>query len=146
MSKNHQTAALLIEVLADTYALYLKTQNFHWNVEGQNFYALHKLFEKQYEELEDAVDTIAERIRALGEKAPASFSAFQKITNIQEGNIHAKSEEMLQALANDHQYLSEKLKKVLAIADEIGDIGTATILEDRIEDHEKAHWMLKASL
>lgn len=146
MNRNHPSANALCEILADTYALYLKTQNFHWNVEGPHFRELHKLFEGQYEELAEAIDSIAERIRALGHKAPASFSAYQKISHIQEGDAHAKSDEMLRALANDHQHLSEHLKKARAIADEVSDVGTISLLEDRVLEHDKAAWMLNASL
>ncbi len=146
MNKNNQCVSSLNEILANTYAIYLKTQNFHWNIEGPHFYALHKLFEEQYEELAEAVDTIAERIRSLGHKAPASFNAYQQLSNIQEGNIHAKTQEMLQTLANDHLSLCEQLKKAHALADEVSDIGTASLIEDRIRAHDKAHWMLISSL
>ncbi len=146
MNKNHSVANALCEFLADTYALYLKTQNFHWNVEGPNFPALHKLFESQYEELAAAIDTIAERIRAIGEKTPAAFSIYQKTTTIKEGDINASEEEMVQALADDHTYLSEQAKKVHSLADDSSDIGTAAFLEDRIREHDKTAWMLNASL
>lgn len=136
---------LLNEILADTYALYVKTQNFHWNVTGENFSALHLFFEGQYEELAEAVDVIAERIRALDHKVPAGFNAFQKITNIKEGNPDTKASAMLQELAEDHQYLCKKLKKAHEVADETSDIGTVALIEDRIREHEKAHWMLQAS-
>lgn len=144
MSNN--TITTLSEILADTYALSLKTQNFHWNVTSPCFKMLHSLFEEQYDELADAVDTIAERIRALGHKAPASFSAFQKLTQIKEGDVDAKAADMVRLLAEDHQYLAEKLKTAHAATDAAGDIGTASLLEDRIRSHEKTHWMLKASL
>lgn len=140
-----QIIQVLSEVLADTYALYLKTQNFHWNVTGPDFKSLHLFFEGQYEELADAVDTVAERIRSLNQKAPASFSAFQKMTSIKEGDINTKATDMLHELAADHQYLSEKLKKAHTIADTHNDIGTASLFEDRIRAHEKMHWMLSAS-
>lgn len=146
MNKHHPVASILCEFLADTYALYLKTQNFHWNVEGPHFPALHKLFEEQYEALASAVDGIAERIRAIGEKAPATFSAFQKITHVKEGDAHASAEEMIQALVADHHYLSEQAKKVHTIAEEASDIGTISFIEDRIKEHDKTAWMLKASL
>lgn len=135
----------LSETLADTYALYLKTQNFHWNVTGPNFRMLHAMFEEQYQELAEAVDTIAERIRALDHKTPASFSAFQRLTNIKEAHVELKANDMLQELVADHQYVIEKLKKTHAIADEINDIGSVSVLEDRIVEHEKTLWMLKAS-
>lgn len=146
MNKNHSVAVALCEFLADTYALYLKTQNFHWNVEGPDFPQLHKLFEAQYAELASAIDTIAERIRAIGEKAPASFNIYQKTTHIKDGDINASDVEMIQALAHDHNYLSEQAKKVREIAEEAADIGTVSFLEDRIREHEKTTWMLKASL
>lgn len=136
----------LSETLADTYALYLKTQNFHWNVTGPNFRMLHEMFKEQYGELAEAVDVIAERIRALDHKTPASFSAFQRLTTIKDAHVELPSHEMLQVLVADHQYVIEKLKKTHAIADEINDIGTVSVLEDRIVEHGKTLWMLKASL
>ncbi len=143
---NNNVVSTLSEILADTYALYLKTQNYHWNVTGPTFKMLHSLFEGQYEELADAVDTIAERIRSLGQKAPASFSAYQRLTRIKEGHADTKAHDMLLELANDHRVLVEELKKARAIADEVSDIGTIVMLEDRIRDHEKTLWMLNASV
>lgn len=143
---NNTLILALSEILADTYALSLKTQNFHWNVTSPCFKMLHSLFEEQYDELAEAVDILAERIRALGHKSPASFSAFQKLTQIKEGDVDAKAAEMIKALAEDHQYLAEKIKTVHGLADTHGDIGTASLLEDRIRSHEKTVWMLKASV
>lgn len=143
---NNAVVTALSEILADAYAITLKTQNYHWNVTGPMFYMLHKMFEEQYDALADEVDTIAERIRALGHKAPASFSAFQRLTNVKEGHADAKPHDMLLDLGNDHRAFVEKLKKARAIADNESDIGSIVMLEDLIRDHEKTLWMLTASV
>jgi starvation-inducible DNA-binding protein len=133
-------------VLADSYILYLKTQNYHWNVTGGNFKALHLMFEEQYNDLFNAVDIIAERIRALGEKAPGSFAAYSKITNIKEGNENLEANLMLQELANDQELICNSLIQSLKAAQDIGDEVTVGIMTDRIEIHQKNAWMLKSSL
>lgn len=143
MSNN--TVTQLSEILADTYALYLKTQNFHWNVIDPDFKTLHLLFEEQYIALAEAVDAIAERIRALGHKSPGSFSAFQQLTKIKEGDVNTKTADMIRILAEDHQYLADKMRKTHTEIDS-SDFGTLNLLEDRILEHEKVHWMLKASV
>jgi starvation-inducible DNA-binding protein len=143
---NNHVVSALSEILADTYALYLKTQNYHWNVTGPTFTMLHALFETQYNELALAVDVIAERIRALGHKAPASFSAFQRLTHIKDGHAEAKAHDMLQDLLTDHQTVMENLRKARIIADEVSDVGTVSLLEDRLGEHEKTAWMLNASM
>lgn len=136
----------LSEILADTYALYLKTQNYHWNVTGPTFKMHHELFEEQYEQLAEAVDVIAERIRALGHKAPGTFSEFQKLTCIEEGRKEIEAPEMVRELADDHHTISEKFKKIHELAEKESDLGTAALIEDRVREHDKTHWMLIASL
>ncbi len=139
-------AGELAILLADTYALALKTQNYHWNVTGAEFYSLHKLFEGQYESLHDAADEIAERIRALGAYAPGGFAEFAKITNISDAKEGASSKEMLQDLAKSHAAIVSQAKKVLETAESAGDDATIDMVVGRIEEHDKQAWMLNSSL
>ena len=136
----------LKKVLADTYSLLTKTQNYHWNVEGPNFSALHLLFEGQYNELFAAVDQIAERIRALGEKAPGSPSEFRKLSAITEGNAEFDANRMLKDLYESNQMVLSTLKKGLIAGEKASDASTVDLLTQRITAHDKASWMLKSSL
>ena len=136
----------LNKVLADSYALYLKTQNYHWNVTGPQFYVLHQMFEAQYEDLASAVDTLAERIRALGFNAPGSFSAFQSLTAIQEPADNLSAESMLKDLIADHAYMITALKKAIAHFESAQDPVTADLLVSRCEVHEQTHWMFTSSM
>ena len=145
MSNKPVTENLKI-ALADTYALYLKTQNYHWNVTGPNFKPLHILFEEQYNDLALAVDLIAERIRALGEKAPATWGAYAKVTNIKDGDENAKANEMVKQLAEDQEILVNTLKNTVEVAQKAGDEVTIGIMVNRMEIHEKAAWMLRSSV
>ena len=134
-------------VLANSYALYLKTQNFHWNIESKHtFQALHFLFEEQYQDLAKGIDDLAEQIRQLGSKAPASFSAYAEWTIIEEGNIDATADEMLQQLAYDQTLLIDQLKKAIQIAQKEQDEGTADLLISRLRIHTKNRWILQSSL
>ncbi len=136
----------LTHFLADSYTLYLKTQNFHWNVTGPNFYELHLLFESQYTELAEAIDIIAERIRALGSHTPASFSEFSKLTSLKEASQNTAATDMLKKLATDHETLSEHASIILQKAEKANDQGTMDMLIQRIRAHDKAAWMLRSSL
>ena len=131
--------------LADTYALYLKTQNYHWHVTGPNFSSLHALFEMQYKELAEAVDVIAERMLTLGYKAPATFKSFESLKTIKDGDSSLDSKKMIEELANDNGRLVKDLNQVLRIVQDNNDEGTVTLIGDRIAAHEKARWMLNAS-
>lgn len=134
------------KVLADSYALYLKTQNFHWNVESHHaFRSLHLLFEEQYEDLAEAVDEIAEKIRQLGSKAPGSFSAFQQLTSIEEGDINSSADQMLKALAKDQDTIIQSLNDGIQEANEVNDEGMADLLIERLRVHSKNKWMLESS-
>ena len=133
-------------VLADSYSLFLKTQNYHWNVTGSTFQALHSMFEMQYNDLFAAIDIIAERIRALGEKAPGSYSDFSRMTKIKDGDVNHNATTMVKELASDQDSIVESLNKTLKAAQEIGDEATADIMISRIEVHQKNAWMLKSSL
>lgn len=133
----------LKKVLANTYVLLLKTQNYHWHIHGSQFAALHVLFETQYNELFMAVDTIAERILALGEQAPATFSAFEKLNELPESVSQTNATEMLKDLEQSHQKLIELLKQLAKDAQ--GDLVTEGLAVERLGVHEKTLWMLTAS-
>lgn len=145
--KRKHIADQLCNLLANTYTLYLKTQNFHWNVTGENFYSLHLLFEKQYEELSDAVDLIAERIRGLGFPAPASFSEFSRRTFIKEGSAQLlAATKMIQQLKADHDAISASIRDLYAEAEDAEDAASADLVTQRLQEHEKAAWMLRSML
>jgi starvation-inducible DNA-binding protein len=132
-------------LLADTYALYLKTQNYHWHVIGPLFKPLHGLFEEQYQALAEAVDSIAERIRILGHQAPATFGEFQRLKTVQDGHADATANQMLTDLVSDHTALLRDLGPLILLADKEHDTGTLSLLEERVAEHEKMRWMLSAS-
>lgn len=140
------TASALKHVLADSYSLYLKTQNYHWHVKGPQFASLHGLFEEHYTELATAIDEIAERIITLGEQAPATFSELAKLSTIKEGDSNLSANDMLKDLIDSHTILLTHLTKALDTASKNNDAGSEGLLGDRIASHQKASWMLKASL
>jgi starvation-inducible DNA-binding protein len=146
--KNSSTAVAeaLSHLLADTYTLYLKTQNYHWNVTGPHFSALHALFQTQYEDLITANDDIAERIRALGEKAPGSFSAFAKLASIKEENGSPAWKDMVKNLSNDQDKIVATATEALKLAQDTGDEPTIDLMIGRIAQHQKNKWMLDAHL
>jgi starvation-inducible DNA-binding protein len=139
-------AAGLSRLLADTYTLYLKTHNFHWNVTGPQFNSLHLMFEGQYNELALAVDLIAERIRALGEPAPGSYSAYARLSSIKEAEGHPAAEDMVKILAEDQLAVVRTARAVFPLADDAHDEPTADLLTQRMQVHEKTAWMLRANL
>ncbi len=141
MNNDNLTRAMKV-VLADTYALYLKTHNYHWNVEGKRFFELHTLFEEQYTELATAVDDIAETIRQLGQKAPGSFKTFSELTNIKDGNEDAGACDMICDLAESQAIVMKSVTEALAVAKELDDEATIGLLSDRLSVHRKAKWML----
>ncbi|MEH6497348.1 MAG: Dps family protein [Pseudomonas marincola] len=147
--ENNQREAIamgLSKLLADSYTLYLKTHNFHWNVTGPMFSSLHLMFETQYTELAVAVDDIAERIRALGLKAPGSYAQFSKLTTIKEEGGNPKAEQMILQLIRDHELVIRTAREVFQLADEAGDEPTADLLTQRMQLHEKTNWMLRATI
>lgn len=144
MSNKPVTEALKV-VLADSYSLYLKTHNYHWNVEGVHFKMLHEMFEEQYTDLAGAVDEIAERIRTLGEKAPGTFAAFTDLSSIKPGNENADASSMVKDLADSQDVMVESLKKALEAAQTANDEVTIGLVTDRMGVHEKAAWMLKST-
>lgn len=145
MSKDHLVQALGV-VLADSYTLYLKTQNYHWHVKGPNFKSLHLLFEEQYQALALAVDAIAERILMLGHNAPASYKVFASLTTIEEGDSSLDAASMVKALADDQDKIIKTLNAALKAAQAIDDEGSVALLGDRLAEHEKNRWMLRSSL
>jgi starvation-inducible DNA-binding protein len=135
----------LSRLLADTYTLYLKTHNFHWNVEGPLFNTLHLMFEQQYTELAKAVDLIAERIRALGFPAPGSYSAFSRLASVKEaGDVVPEAPEMIRQLARDQEQVAKTAREIFPIVEKAGDEPTADLLTQRMQIHEKTAWMLRS--
>lgn len=131
--------------LADSYAVYLKTQNFHWNVRGPYFFSLHLLFEKQYEEMAEAADEIAERIQALGFYIDATFSAFQKCC-IKEQKKPIPAKKMIEQLVADHEKVICCARDIAAIAEKEKDQATLDLMARRLGAHEKMAWMLRSHL
>jgi starvation-inducible DNA-binding protein len=136
----------LSRLLADTYTLYLKTHNFHWNVTGPMFQTLHLMFETQYTELADAVDLIAERIRALGSPAPGTYSMFQALSSIKEPDGVPDAQEMIRQLTLDHEAVTRTARTLFPAVDKAGDEPTADLLTQRMQVHEKTAWMLRSLL
>jgi starvation-inducible DNA-binding protein len=137
----------LARVLANSYTLYLKTHNYHWNVTGPQFASLHTLFETQYTELAAAVDTVAERIRALGHVAPGSYAAFGKLSEIKEApDSPPEAMAMVRELAADNEALIRLAEKANEIADESGDVASGDMMIERMQVHAKSAWMLRAHL
>ena len=136
----------LSRLLADNYALYLKTHGFHWNVTGPMFQTLHVMFMEQYNELWLALDAIAERIRSLGFPAPATGSEYAKLTSIPETAGVPDAKEMVRLLVQGHEAVARTARKVFPAADKAGDESTADLLTQRLQVHEKTAWMLRSLL
>ena len=147
--KRKKIADGLSHFLADSYTLYLKTHNFHWNVTGPMFNSLHVMFEGQYTEEWTALDDIAERIRALGHNAPGSYAEFVKLSSIKEetglSNV-PEWREMVSQLVSGNEAVCRTARKVLKTADEAGDDPTVDLLTQRLQTHEKYAWMLRSLL
>lgn len=136
----------LSHLLADTYTLYLKTHNFHWNVEGPMFNTLHLMFETQYTELALAVDLIAERIRALGFPAPGTYKEFAAMSSIKEESGPLTAEQMIRSLVEGQEAVVRTARNVFKVVDEAGDEPSADLLTQRMQLHEKTAWMLRSLL
>ena len=136
----------LQQLLANTYLLALKTQNCHWNVISPNFSMLHELFGSQYDALSEAIDEIAERIRMLEEKTPATFQEFLKLTTLKENEKFMTAEMMLTSLLNDHEQIITELRTILKDLEASDDEGTIDFLIGRLRDHEKTAWILRSHL
>ncbi|MBP6011946.1 MAG: DNA starvation/stationary phase protection protein [Alphaproteobacteria bacterium] len=136
----------LSHVLADTYTLYLKTHNYHWNVTGPQFNDLHAMFMVQYTELWNAVDLIAERIRSLGHFAPGTYKAFADLTSIKEEETVPNANTMLENLLAGHETVARTCRDAFPAADKVGDQPTMDLLTQRMQVHEKTAWMLRSIL
>lgn len=144
--KRQEIASGLSRVLADTYTLYLKTHNFHWNVTGPMFQTLHLMFEQHYNELALAVDLVAERIRALGFPAPGTYKKFSELSAIKEEDGVPKAEEMIRLLVQGHETVARTAREVFKVADSVSDQPTCDLLTQRMQVHEKTAWMLRSLL
>lgn len=133
-------------VLADTYTLYLKTHNYHWNVTGPLFNTLHLMFETQYNELWAAVDLLAERIRSLGVFAPGSYAQFADLTVIPEADGVPNAEQMIADLVAGHETVARTARSVFGAIERAADESTADLLTQRLQEHEKTAWMLRSML
>src|SRR3989338_2408318 len=141
-----EIAGGLSRVLADTYTLYLKTHNFHWNVKGPMFQTLHLMFETQYNELALAVDMIAERIRALDFPAPGTYREFGKLTSIKESEGVPAARDMIRQLVDGQEAVARTARSLFPVVDRASDEPTADLLTQRLQVHEKAAWMLRSLL
>ena len=139
-------AAGLSRLLADSYTLYLKTHNYHWNVTGPQFNTLHTMFEAQYMELALAVDLIAERIRALGMPAPGSYREFSELASVAEATGAESAEEMIRQLVIGQETVVRTAREIFPVADAANDEPTADLLTQRMQQHEKTAWMLRSML
>lgn len=136
----------LSRLLADSYTLYLKSHNYHWNVTGPMFQALHTMFEEHYTELATAVDDIAERIRSLGVLAPATYQEFSKLSVIKEELDNPNAQEMIKRLLEAHEAVAKTARSVFPATEKASDEASADLLTQRIHLHEKTAWMLRSML
>ena len=136
----------LSRLLADTYTLYLKTHNFHWNVKGPMFQTLHLMFETQYTELALAVDLIAERIRSLGFPAPGTYKQFAALSSIKETDGVPNATTMIKLLVEGQEAVAKTARSVFPVVDKVNDEPTADLLTQRMQVHEKTAWMLRSLL
>lgn len=136
----------LSRLLADTYTLYLKTHNFHWNVTGPRFQSLHMMFEEQYTELATAVDELAERIRTLGYPAPGTYSEYAELSSIKETTGVPTAEDMIKLLVEGNEAVVRTARSIIPIAEEATDEATIDMVVTRMEVHEKTAWMLRSSI
>lgn len=139
-----QLTGKLAHFLADTFVLYVKTLNYHWNMVGPAFFMYHRLLEEQYKELAEASDTLAERIRQLGRICPATLGEYLKLTSLKEGKATTSQDGMIRELAEDHEKLEEALHQIIDFADNVLDQGTSDLFIDRIRAHSKAAWLLRS--
>lgn len=137
---------LMRKVLADSFAFYLKTHNFHWNVEGRDFKQYHDFFGSIYEEVHGSIDGIAEEIRSLDAYAPGSFSKFAELTSINENNNYPPLEVMLRELSTDNQKVIRSLEAAFNLSERFSQYGLSDFIAGRIDAHKKHAWMLRASM
>ncbi|MEX1213356.1 MAG: Dps family protein [Balneolaceae bacterium] len=136
----------LSRLLADSYMLYLKSHNYHWNVTGTLFHPLHEMFEEQYTELAEAIDEIAERIRALGSHAPGSFREFSELTSIREETDEPDAMEMIKRATEAHEIVIRTARAALGACQDAGDEASIDLITQRLHTHSKAAWMLRSHL
>ena len=136
----------LSRLLADSFTLYLMTHNFHWNVTGPQFNSLHQMFMGQYTEQWNALDIIAERIRALGHPAPGTFAEFAKLTSVKEVSGVPKANDMVRHLVDAQETTARTARKLFPVVEAANDQPTADLLTQRLEVHEKTAWMLRSLL
>lgn len=142
-----ETSKLLNTLLADEFTLYAKTRNYHWNVTGPGFSELHKFFEAQYEQLDEMMDEVAERVRMLGHYSLGSLGAFVKTTRLTEGQDESTADKMIQNLLDDHETIIRQVRNDIDLVNEkYKDAGTADFLTGIMESHEKMAWMLRSHL
>jgi starvation-inducible DNA-binding protein len=139
-----QIAQQLGMILADLYILYVKTQNFHWNIVDPRFFFLHEFLEDQYEHLAKSIDEVAERIRMLGQRSPGSLKQFLDMTSLNESDGDLNGDEMLTNLLRDHESLSQQVRDRIEYVSKLRDEGTADLLIDLLRFHEKTAWMLRS--
>lgn len=139
-------AEALARLLGDTYALQVKAQGYHWNVTGPHFHSLHAVFEQEYDALAEAADDLAERIRALGHRAPAGLQGLLQLSSIPEETGAPAWQDMVKALLSGHEVAASTARAVIAVAEEARDDASADLAVERIQAHEKAAWMLRATL
>lgn len=145
-SAREKVAEALTKAVADSYTLYAKTLGVHWNVQGPNFFGLHKLTDAQYNELHEAADALAERIRGLGKLAPTGAATFRTLTVIENDEPHKPTEEMIAELVRDNETVARRMSEFAKLADDAGDLFTHDMLVARIGVHEENAWMLRSSL
>jgi len=146
MTPKQSVIQALKMVLADSYALYTKTQNYHWNVQGIHFKTVHELLESHYTDLASAIDNVAEMIRMLGDKAPGTWTAYAAITKIKEGDEQADCITMLHHLAQDQKVILDTLAQGIHAAQKAGDEVIVGALTERMAVHRKNHWFLESML
>ncbi|HUG28286.1 MAG TPA: Dps family protein [Gemmatimonadales bacterium] len=145
-TKSSPVVAPLARLLADSYTLYTKSHNYHWNVTGPMFTTLHTLFEQQYTELATAIDEIAERIRSLGARAPGSFSEFAKLASVREDTGSPGATKMIRNLLADQEAVSKSARLVVEAAEKVNDVASADLGTRRMDVHQKHAWMLRSHL
>jgi starvation-inducible DNA-binding protein len=145
-ARSREVAEAAAKLLADSYTLYLKTHNFHWNVTGPMFNTLHTMFETQYTELALAVDEIAERIRAIGQHAPGSYAEFGEITSVRDGKPGTRALDMVRELGDDQLKVAASAKELIGVAEKNGDDVSVDLGVRRMQVHEKTAWMLRSHL
>ncbi len=147
--ENHllEVALKLNKILANEFVIYTKTRNYHWNIEGSNFIEIHKFFEAQYEELDEIIDLVAERIRKIGHYAEARLKDYLKLTDLEEQDYTSNQKEQMQNLLHDHETIIRLIRnEIHEIGDLHKDLGTADFLTGLMEQHEKMAWMIRSYL